>query len=158
MANRVNPPPTLAIPLEFVNNKPVRDYLRQVETILFQLWQRVGGDTDIVEDNQQNITSSSSRVSRNAARINSLELKEFEIETTLTDTTTEEYQILICKNTVPITVTLDPNAIVDDEVHIKRRGESILVVGSIDGFTNKTINILNYNMHLVFDGVDWSEI
>jgi len=158
MANRVNPPPTLAIPPEFVNNKPVRDYLRQVETILFQLWQRVGGDTDIVEDNQQNITSSSSRVSRNAARINSLELKEFEIETTLTDTTTEEYQILICKNTVPITVTLDPNAIVDDEVHIKRRGESILVVGSIDGFTNKTINILNYNMHLVFDGVDWSEI
>ena len=26
------------------------------------------------------------------------------------------------------------------------------------GITNKTINVLNYSMHLVFDGTDWSEV
>ena len=55
-------------------------------------------------------------------------------------------------------MTLDPQAIENDEVHIKRRGGSIEVIGSIDGFTNKTINVLNYSMHLIFDGTDWSEI
>ena len=111
-----------------------------------------------IENTEQALTSTSSRVSRNAARINSIELKEFEIVNTTTDLTTEEYQIVICKNVAPINITLDPNAIKDDEVHIKRRGEEITVIGSIDGFTNKTINILNYSMHLVFDGTDWSEI
>ena len=111
-----------------------------------------------IENTEQALTSTSSRVSRNAARINSIELKEFEIVNTTTDLTTEEYQTVICKNVAPINITLDPNAIKDDEVHIKRRGEEITVIGSIDGFTNKTINILNYSMHLVFDGTDWSEI
>jgi len=111
-----------------------------------------------IESNEDALTSTGSRVSRNAARINSLELKEFEIVSTTEDITTEEFQIIICKNILPITVTLDPQAIENDEVHIKRRDQSITVVGSIDGFTNKIINVLNYSMHLVFDGTDWSEI
>lgn len=158
MANQVNPPPILQLPPELLKDRQTRDYFKQVETILFQLWKRTGGEVDVIEDNQQNITSSSSRVSRNAARINSLELKEFEIVNTTTGLTAEEFQIIICKNISEITITLDPQAIENDEVHIKRRGGSIIVSGSIDGFTNKTINILNYSMHLVFDGVDWSEI
>ena len=158
MSVSINPPPQLQIPQALSKDKATRDYLRQVEVILFQLWNRTGGATDIIEESQQDITSSSSRVSRNAARINSLELKEFEIVNTLVDLTTEDFQIIICKNTVPITITLDPQAIENDEVHIKRRGGSIEVAGSIDGLTNKTINILNYSMHLVFDGTDWSEI
>jgi hypothetical protein len=155
---QVNPPPQLNIPPNLLKDRETRDYLRQIETILFQLYNRTGGASDIIEDNQQDITSTSSRVSRNAARINSLELKEFEIVSTTTNLTAEEFQIIICKNTLPITITLDPQAIENDEVHIKRRGESIIVTGSIDGFTNKTINVLNYSMHLVFDGADWSEI
>ena len=155
---KVNPPPMLQIPDALLKDRQTRDYLRQVETILFQLFQRTGGAVDIIENSQNNITSSSSRVSRNAARLNSLELKEFEIVSTTIDLTTEEFQIIICKNVAPITITLDPQAIENDEVHIKRRGGSITVSGSIDGFTNKIINVLNYSMHLVFDGVDWSEI
>lgn len=158
MAVNVNPPPQLQIPPEFLKDKVVSDYLRQINTILFQLFQRTGGTTDEISNSKETITSTSSRVSRNASRINSLELKEFEIVSTNTSLTAEEFQIIICKNTASINVTLDPQAIENDEVHIKRRGGEIVVIGSIDGFTNKTINVLNYSMHLVYDGVDWSEI
>ena len=157
MAN-VNPPPALKMPKIILENREWRDYERDRDTILFQLWQRTGGNTDEVEESKNNITSSSSRVSRNAARINSLELKQFEIVNTISDLTTRDYQVIICKNTAPISITLDPQALEDDEVHIKRRGVSIEVIGSIDGLTNKTINLLNYSMHLIFDGTDWSEI
>lgn len=158
MAVKVNPPPLLTIPRKFLEDREVRSFIEQQNVIIFQLWNRTGGDNDDISDSKENITSSSSRVSRNAARINSIELKEFEIVTTTTSLTAEEFQIIICKNTAPITVALDPQAIEHDEVHIKRRGESIEVIGSIDGFTNKTINVLNYSMHLIFDGTDWSEI
>jgi hypothetical protein len=134
--------------------EPTYRYIKWVELVTGQT-----NDTSvIVEDTEQGLTSTSSRVSRNAARINSIELKEFEIINTTVSVTTEEFQIIICKNTSSITVTLDPQAVENDEVHIKRRGGSINVIGSIDGLTNKTINILNYSMHLVFDGTDWSEI
>ncbi len=158
MAVSVNPPPQLKMPTVILKDPQWLAYERQRDIILFQMWQRMGGTTDIIEESQQDITGSSSRVSRNAARINSLELKEFEIVNTTVGLTAEEFQIIICKNTVSIDITLDPQAIENDEVHIKRRGSSINVIGSIDGFTNKTINVLNYSMHLVFDGTDWSEI
>ncbi len=158
MANIVNPPPQLKVPLVIQKDPQWLAYERQRDTILFQLWQRTGGNNDVIDESQQNITSTSSRVSRNAARINSIELKEFEITTTTTDLTTEEFQIVICKNTTPINVTLSPSAIENDEVHIKRRGGTVNVIGSIDGFTDKVINVINYSMHLVFDGTDWSEI
>ena len=158
MANPVNPPPQLQIPQALLKDRQTRDYLRQVETILFQLWNRVGGDTNIIEDSQQGLTSTSSRVSRNAARINSLELKEFEILTTLVDLTTDRNQIILCKNVTPIIITLDPQAVAEDEVHVKRRGESITVVGLIDGSNDQIINVLNWSAHYVFDGTDWSSI
>ena len=136
------------------NGEPTTRFINWIELVT--------GQTNItsitVENTEQELTSTGSRVSRNAARINSIELKEFEIVNTTTSITTAEFQIIICKNTLPINVTLNPQAVENDEVHIKRRGESIEVIGSIDGFTNKTINVLNYSMHLIFDGTDWSEI
>tara|TARA_R110001632_G_scaffold75929_1_gene172433 strand:+ start:241 stop:717 length:477 start_codon:yes stop_codon:yes gene_type:complete len=158
MAVNVNPPPQLKIPQAFLKDREVKAFIEQQNTIIFQLYKRTGGTDDSIDDSQQNITSSSSRVSRNSAKINSLELKEFEIVNTTVDVVAEEFQIIICKNSLPITVTLDQRAIENDEVHIKRRGESIEVIGSIDGFTNKTINVINYSMHLIYDGTDWSEI
>lgn len=132
-------------------------------TLRFVRWiEAVTGQTNItsieVENTEQALTSTGSRVSRNAARINSIELKEFEIVPTTTPLTTSEFQIIICKNVASIDITLDANAVENDEVHIKRRGGTVRVIGPIDGFTDKTINILNYSMHLVFDGADWSEI
>ena len=158
MATQVNPPPFLKLPSAFLKDREITAFITQLNTVIFQLYNRTGGVVDTISNSEQNITSSSSRVSRNAARINSLELKEFEIVNTLTDLTAEEFQIIICKNTSPISITLDPQAIENDEVHIKRRGGTVNVIGSIDGFTDKVINVINYSMHLVFDGADWSEI
>lgn len=136
------------------NGDPTHRFIDWIELVTGQ----TNSSSIVIENTEQSLTSTSSRVSRNAARINSIELKEFEIINTIADLTTEEFQVIICKNTVSINITLDTNAVKDDEVHIKRRGEEVVVIGSIDGFTNKTINVLNYSMHLIFDGVDWSEI
>ena len=111
-----------------------------------------------VDDSKQDITSSSSRISRNAARINSLELKEFEIVNTTVALTTFRNQIIICKNTGSINITLDPKAIEGDEVHIKRSSDVVEVIGQVDGLTNLTINVPLFSLHLVFNGTDWSQI
>lgn len=111
-----------------------------------------------IDDSKQDITSSSSRVSRNAARINSLELKEFEVIITTTSVTSENFQIIICKNTVSINITLDPEAIEGDELHVKRAGAVVEVIGQVDGLTNLTINVPLFSLHLVFNGTDWSQI
>ena len=155
---KINPPPQLAIPQVILKDPQWAAYEKQRDVILFQLWTRVGGPVDFVEDSQQNITSSSSRVSRNAARINSLELKAFELVNVTDDFTTDRNQILDCTNTSAINVTLDPQAIEGDEVHVKRRGEEILIVGSIDESADLIINVPLYSVHLIFNGTTWISI
>ena len=91
-------------------------------------------------------------------RVAALEYRFYEIITTSIGLTTEQFQTIICSNVTPINITLKLDPMVGDEVNIKRRGSSIVVIGTIDGFTNKTINVLNYSMKLVFNGTDWSEI
>lgn len=133
---------------------PTLRFIRWIELVTGQSNQTV---IDVI-DTGDALTSSASRISRNAVNINSIELKEFEIVNTTVGLTTNRNQILICKNTNPIDIELDPQAIDGDEVHIKRRNTKITVLGIVDGVTNKVINIKNYSMHVVFDGLDWSEI
>lgn len=154
----VNPPPLLKIPKRFFDDPELRPFFEQQKTILFQLWNRSGGSIDIITETIEALTSTASRVARDAAKINALEKVGFDVELVTADFTTLRNQILICKNTSPISVTLDPNAVNEDMVHIKRRASSITVVGTIDGLTNKIINVVNYSMFLAFDGTDWSEI
>lgn len=158
MAVKVNPPPQLRIPAKFFDDPELRAFFERQQEIIWKLWLRTGGSDDAIASTEEEATSSSSRVARNSARINSLEKIGFDIEIITADFTTERNQIIICNNTSPITVTLDTNAVEEDQVHIKRRGAAVTVVGTIDGLTNKLINIKNYSMHLVFDDIDWSEI
>lgn len=158
MANRVNPPKQLVLPNSIRENRDLKKAFDDTHFILFQMWQRLGGGDDAVENSKQDIISSGSRVSRNAARINSLELKEFEIIITTESLTTFINQIIICKNTGSIDITLDPEAIEGDEVHIKRSADVVEVIGQVDGLTNLTINVPLFSLHLVFNGTDWSQI
>jgi len=158
MSVNVNPPPALRIPDQFFNDPDTRTFFEQQREILFQLWNRTGGSSDSIASTEEELTSAGSRVARNAARLHALEKVDFDIEIITADFTTERNQIIICQNTSPITVTLDPNALEEDNIHIKRTGSSITVVGSIDGKTQKIINVLYYSMHLVFDGSNWNEI
>lgn len=136
------------------NGDPTHRFVEWVELVTGQ----TNTSTIIIEDTGQTLTSTGSRVSRNAARINSLELKDFSLVNTTSDVTTNLNQIIACYNTSEINVTLDPSAIAEDEVHIKRRGAIVNVLGLIDGLTNKRINIKNYSMHLFFTGTEWIEI
>lgn len=154
----VNPPPQLRIPQKFLEDPEIRSFFEKQQTIIFQLWNRTGGSSDSIASTEEGLTSIGSRVARNAARIHALEKIDFDIEIITADFTTERNQIIICNNTSSITVTLDPNAIEEDEVHIKRAGLPVTVVGSIDGKTQKIINVKYYSMHLVFDGSGWNEI
>ncbi len=57
MAVSINPPPQLRIPKQFFDNREMRDYFEQKDTIIFQMWQRMGGNFDLIADNQ-NLTKS----------------------------------------------------------------------------------------------------
>lgn len=104
------------------------------------------------------LESLTSQTNVSSEDIEVIQAKEFEIISTTESLTTSAFQIIICKNVTDISIELDPDAIENDEVHIKRRLGTVNVLGLIDGLTDKIININNYSMHLVFDGDDWSEI
>ena len=57
-ATKVNPPPTLRVPKAFIVDPEIRAFIEQQNTIIFQLWNRSGGNVDIidevVEDESQN--------------------------------------------------------------------------------------------------------
>ncbi len=91
-------------------------------------------------------------------RVADLEYRVYEIVNTTASIDSEPFTTIICKNTLPIDITLDTDAKENDEVNIKRRGATVNVIGQIDGSTNMTLNIKNYSMKLVFDGTEWSEI
>jgi len=48
MSIKVNPPPQIRIPEAFFKDPEVRPFFEQQNTILFQLWIRVGGSTDFI--------------------------------------------------------------------------------------------------------------
>jgi len=48
MAVQVNPPPILKRPEAFTSDRQTNAYMKQLETIIFQLWQRSGGGTDLI--------------------------------------------------------------------------------------------------------------
>ncbi len=91
-------------------------------------------------------------------RVEALEYRVFETIFTSVSLTTEEFQTIICNNTSSINITLKTSPLRDDEVNIKRSESKITVIGLIDGKQNKVINVKGYSMHLVFNGVEWSEI
>ena len=111
-----------------------------------------------VEQNEDDIVFLQEDVIDLQLRVAALEYRAYKIVQTTESLTTGPFETIICKNTSPITITLDTDAKENDEVNIKRRGQSIEVVGLIDGLTNITINANLYSMKLAFDGTDWSEI
>lgn len=98
------------------------------------------------------------QISNNGSSVDPIITSINNIVTTAASTTAYPNQILICSNSESIDVTLSPDSSVGDRLYIKRKDATVNVIGQIDGVTNKTINVVNYAMHLVFDGTEWSEI
>jgi len=82
----------------------------------------------------------------------------FTVVTTADSLTSGSGQVVICKNTASINITLNTTPALGERVYIKRKDAEVVVIGQIDGVTNKTINVQNYAMHLIYDGTEWSEI
>jgi hypothetical protein len=50
MANQVNPPPFLRIPTDFIQDREKRAFFEQYNTILLQLYNKLGGNSDPITD------------------------------------------------------------------------------------------------------------
>jgi len=88
MATNVNPPPFLKIPKAFLQDREIRAFVEQQNTIMFQLWQKLGGNNDPIS-NLSNFSTNG-----NSPQVQFLQqqidgLPEFTIDTTgfTTDTT-----------------------------------------------------------------------
>lgn len=138
------------------NGDPTHRFIRWVEAVTGQ----TNNTSVIVETTEQELTSTGSRVSRNAARINSLELKEFELVETAVALTTNPFEVIDCINTGLIEVTLDPQAIGKDEVHIARSGATVDIIGVVNGKTNVRLNVKGFSIHLIkqITGTGWLQI
>jgi hypothetical protein len=80
MANPVNPPPFLRVPRAFLQDKEVRAFVEQQNTVLFQLYQKLGGSTDPIADlENSNSNGFSSQVQWMQKQINGL--PDFTMET-----------------------------------------------------------------------------
>lgn len=55
MAIDVNPPPQPQLPKEFANNKPVRDYFKTITRFFLQIYQRTGGEEDLIDQANTNL-------------------------------------------------------------------------------------------------------
>lgn len=50
---RVNPPPRLRIPREFLEKKDTRTFFEQLDFNIFQMWKRLGGGSDSIEQSNR---------------------------------------------------------------------------------------------------------
>ena len=81
MANPVNPPPFLNIPPALFKDRATRAYIEQLNTIIFQLYNKLGGNDDPISDLENSSSNGfSSQVQWLQQQINGL--PDFTIDTT----------------------------------------------------------------------------
>jgi hypothetical protein len=77
---KVNPPPFLRLPKAFIDDREVRAFIEQQNTILFQLWRKTGGNSDLTINSTTIVNSGySSQIQFLQQQLNGL--PEFTIDT-----------------------------------------------------------------------------
>jgi hypothetical protein len=83
---QVNPPPRPRLPREWVNNTEIIAWTEQLQTIVFQLYNRTGGQFDFVDNIQDQINAIKNQPENNALVSQLFKanqgLPEFTIDTT----------------------------------------------------------------------------
>jgi len=69
MAIQVNPPPLLTIPRKFLEDPEVREFIKQQNTIIFQLWNRTGGNVDSISEGTEGVAENAENIAINALAI-----------------------------------------------------------------------------------------
>ena len=156
MSNKVNPPEQLRVPP--LENKNLFFFLKNLLFIVFQLWKRTGGGEDFiaslevrVEKNEQDIIKIKEDVIDLQLRVAALEYRAYENVSTTTSLTTNEFQIILCKNTSPIEITLKTDPIDGDEISVIRTNATVKVIGSINEKSNLTLNVKGSGPKFVYD-------
>ena len=119
---KVNPPPFLKLPRAFLVDREIRAFIEQQNNIIFQLYNRTGGNVDLLGEFDERITANKELIALLALRVEALEYRAYTTKKITEPTTTEPFTTYICENTAEINVTLDTDAKLNDEVNIKRMG------------------------------------
>jgi hypothetical protein len=91
-------------------------------------------------------------------KVEDLEARTLRVISTTFSLIAESFKIVLCNNSTPITITLNPVAVKDDMIHVMRKNASVDVIGTINGLTDRTINVVNYSELYIYDGSEWSTI
>lgn len=112
----------------------------------------------IVLENKEDIEELQEAVQDLQERVDALEYKVFSFVEATTSITTGPFEIIDCSNASKIEVTLDPDALDLDEVHIARSNARVDIVGTVNGKTNITLNVKGFSVHLIKNPTGWLQI
>ena len=107
-----------------------------------------------VEQNEEDIILLNGRVDDLEIRVGALEYRVYKNISTANSLTTEQFQIILCKNTTPINITLKSSPLDGDEVSIIRTNAIVRIIGPVNNKTNLTLNVKGTGPKLVYDAVD----
>jgi hypothetical protein len=130
---KVNPPPQLRIPRAFQNDIEVRSFFEQQQTILFQLWQKVGGGND----NFDELESQLNEFDELEAIYGQSQNSNVSVQTS--NYTTLGSEIVVCDSA--ITVTLNDTPDDRETVTVKIRNGDVVIDGNgrdLDGESSIT--------------------
>lgn len=115
---------------------------------IFQDFVFISGEVDNLEvrviKNEEDIADLQLRVA-------ALEYRVYENVITIENLTTEEFQIILCKNTSPIKITLKTDPIDGDEISVIRTNATVKVIGTVNNKTNLTLNVKGSGPKFVYD-------
>lgn len=77
---QVNPPPNLRLPKKLAQDRDSREYFEKLQFILFQLWTRTGGGTDLIEESITDNITNVSLTSNDNAKLSRLQNRVDELE------------------------------------------------------------------------------
>lgn len=104
-----------------------------------------------VAENEEDIVELKIDVIDLQLRVAALEYRVYENVSTTVNLTTQEFQIILCKNTSFIEITLKTDPIDGDEISVIRTNAQVKVIGTINGKSNLTLNVKGSGPKFVYD-------
>jgi hypothetical protein len=133
----------IPIPAKLLADRETRNYFEYMNRFLHDLWQRTGGGSDTVDDNQLSEVFGSEQLE--IKKVGIIELASG--DTTITTTSDE---LVVCNNTADGTVTLNTTPKDGEDCIVSRRSGKITVNGAINGDTSMNIAIRYSSMHFKY--------
>ena len=145
---QANPPPHLQIPLAFKNNPEVLRFFEKQQFIIYQLWSKIGGPEDSIEEAFARIDNNELNIENNSGDIwNLIGLTAIDrnARAASASTTTAGDEIIICTDAITVTLNAEPDdqemvtvKITNGDVTIDANGKTL------DGQTDITFIATNF--------------